>query len=1381
MATRMAVYGHIGAFEADVECFTDYTERFDAFLEANAVPTDKKANLFLATVGPGVYKLLKNLCDPSLPSGKTYPELKSILQLHYDPEPIVIAERHKFWSASQCADEPVAEFVVRLKRLSSTCKFGAFLEEALRDRLVSGLHSRLSRIQTQLLAVRDLTFAVAKSKCLAEEMASLANKDYMGEEVNTNKLYQERAVSLSRKVPCKCCGGFNHWPANCKFRNATCHACYQRGHIRPACPANRRKPSNTIPGFRGRNARGGLHLVSTDAECTPGGGADPASVLSGGVTEPCQEDEAEMFGVYNIGTTHGKVQPYQVQVNVGGNVITMEVDTGASRSTVGERIYTELLSDFPLVKGNVSLYSYSKTLVPILGCIKVPVTYRQNAEHLLELVVVQGDRPALFGRDWMNHIQIDWGHLMMCNLVKEGFNPKINIPYSETYPPRFNELLRKNELLFSTENTGIKKLTASIHLKPNVKPVFQKNRPVPYSMVTKVSQEYDRLIKADILYPMTNSEWASPTVHVVKPQGSIRVCGDYKVVNEYIRDDGYKLPNIQEVFAMIAEGGCQPKVYSVLDLAGAFNQLYLDEESAKILVLNTCKGLLGSKRLSYGVKTAPAQFQAVMDKILTGIKGVFCYIDDILLATNTIEEHMKVIKEVFARLSEYNVRINGNKCLFFRDQVQYLGHALSAEGIRPLQDKIQAIREAPRPQNVSELKSLLGMINFYGKFLPNLASKLHPLYELLNHSTVWNWTSKCEDAFEYVKYILTGDHVLMHYDSSKPLVLNVDASPYGLGAVLSHKLKDGTEKPIAFASRTLSKAEKNYAHIEKEALAIIFGVKKFHLYLYGNKFLLATDHRPLTHIFGPKNGIPSLAAARMQRWALILAGYEYVIVYRPSTENLNADLLSRLPIPNCTDVDPDENYVCYTGVHDLPITAKNVADSTNTDILLVKVYEYTASGWPNYTDDDDLRPFWNKRQELTIEDDCLLWGRRVIVPSKLQNLVLSELHECHPGMCRMKALARSFVWWPGIDQDIEDTVRSCEMCINMKDVPKVAPLILWPWATEPWQRIHIDYAEISGQHFLVIVDSHSKWMEVFPVNSLTTLTAMNILKGLFARYGFPQEVVSDNGPQFIAEDFKYFLKINVIKHTLCPPYHPSSNGLAEKHVQTFKRMFLKYEGSQQIPHKLADILFRYRNLPHTTTGKTPAELFLKRVPRTRLSLIKPCLKSKIEQKQAAAKLSKDGSFPRFRYFDVFQKVRVRNVRGGREKWIPGIIVERKGPLTYLVRVPGNDRRFVHVDHLIPDDTNVDKPSVCDVGAGLPPIPDIINGENDSERLNRPVQGIPSLGDESSTEQVIPDDNPNSLVPTIAQGTTTPVASPGASISRYGRVRRPPRRFDLYLA
>ena len=602
-----------------------------------------------------------------------------------------------------------------------------------------------------------------------------------------------------------------------------------------------------------------------------------------------------------------------------------------------------------------------------------------------------------------------------------------------------------------------------------------------------------------------------------------------------------------------------------------------------------------------------------------------------------------------------------------------------------LQDKVEAIKNARRPDNVSELKSFLGMVKYYGKFVPNLSSKLHPLYALLQHSAEWKWCAKCEEAFTYAKNMLASDQVLVHYDPSKPLVLSVDASPYGLGAVLSHKLHDGSEKPIAYASRTLTSAEINYAQIDKEGLAIVFGVKKFHLYLYGREFTLITDHQPLTRIFGPKAGIPPLAAARMQRWALLLACYQYKIEYRSSARNANADLLSRLPLASVSP-HPDEVCAHQVTVDQLPVTAKQIAERTRNDKVLAKVLEHTQSGWPNHTDEESLKPYFTRRHELTIEDGCILWGRRVVIPDAQRMHILNELHECHPGMCRMKALARSFVWWPGIDQDIEDTVRTCSACVEAHNTPKQVPLLLWPWATEPWQRIHIDYAEVKGQSFLLVVDSHSKWLESFPMSSTTSTATINALRSLFARFGLPVQVVSDNGPQFTSEEFTSFLKKNGIKHTLCPPYHPASNGLAERHVQTFKRLLEKADKKLPLQHKVANVLFHYRNTPHTTTGKTPSELFLKRAPRTQLSLVKPSLQRKVENKQAAIKKQRDGKNPKMRSFDLYQSVRVRNVRGGKERWIPGTIVQIKGPLTYLVRVPGNNRRFVHADHLIPDDS-----------------------------------------------------------------------------------------------
>ena len=442
------------------------------------------------------------------------------------------------------------------------------------------------------------------------------------------------------------------------------------------------------------------------------------------------------------------------------------------------------------------------------------------------------------------------------------------------------------------------------------------------------------------------------------------------------------------MFAKFAQGS-HPKIFSVLDLSGAFNQLKLDEESAKLLVLNTHKGLYGTSRLTYGIKVAPAQFQACMDKVLSGIDHVFCYIDDILVATSSLEEHMKVLGQVFERLVQYNVKLNQDKCLFLQDSVNYLGHEVSDMGVKPLQNKIEAIMKAPVPRNISELKSFLGMVNFYAKFVPNFAAKLHPLYGLLSQSVVWRWSQECDKAFRLAKQEIASAKVLTHFDPSLPLALSVDASPWGLGSSLCHRMPDGSEKPIAFASRALSTAEKNYAQVEKEGLAIIFGIKKFHLYLYGRreKFLLVTDHQPLVKIFGPKTGIPALAAARMQRWALLLSGYNYNIEYRKGEDNQVADMLSRLPVDSPESAHEDENYVFHTVVDSLPVTAQSIREATKKDCTLSKVLELTLNGWPHQIDDSfsDLKPYHQRKDELSIEDNCILWGRRVIIPDSLRD------------------------------------------------------------------------------------------------------------------------------------------------------------------------------------------------------------------------------------------------------------------------------------------------------------------------------------------------------------------------------------------------------------
>ena len=287
-----------------------------------------------------------------------------------------------------------------------------------------------------------------------------------------------------------------------------------------------------------------------------------------------------------------------------------------------------------------------------------------------------------------------------------------------------------------------------------------------------------------------------------------------------------------------------------------------------------------------------------MECILQGIEGVACYIDDIIITGRTTKEHLDRLEEVLKRLAQHGVKARKDKCRFLQDSVEFLGHMIDAKGIHTTPDKLQAIVDAPSPQNVTELRSFLGLLNYYGKFISQSATILHPLNALLCKNVKWRWTPQCQESFEQAKRALSSSSLLVHYDPALPIRLAADASVYGIGAVIAHVLPDGSERPVAFASRTLTSAERNYSQIEKEALALVYGVKRFHTYLYGRHFILVTDHKPLKTILSPKKGIPTLAAARLQRWAWILSAYHYDIEFRPTNEHGNADGLSRLPLPD---------------------------------------------------------------------------------------------------------------------------------------------------------------------------------------------------------------------------------------------------------------------------------------------------------------------------------------------------------------------------------------------------------------------------------------------------------------------------------------------------
>ncbi|XP_062609940.1 uncharacterized protein K02A2.6-like [Saccostrea cucullata] len=410
--------------------------------------------------------------------------------------------------------------------------------------------------------------------------------------------------------------------------------------------------------------------------------------------------------------------------------------------------------------------------------------------------------------------------------------------------------------------------------------------------------------------------------------------------------DKYPLPKIEDIFATLAGG----KNFSKLDLTQAYHHMELDEDSQDLLVINTHKGLFKYKRLPYGISSAPALWQRTIEQVLQNIPSTQVIIDDIIVTGRNDEEHLHNLKLVLDRLQSYGLHVN--------------------------------------------------------------LQKSGPLIELLNKGTKWGWNSKRDRAFNEIKDAIFSDKVLCHYDAKLPLKLTADASPYGMWSVLSHVFPDGSERPIAYASRTLNLAEKAYSQNDKEALALYWGVRKFNSYLSGHKFTLVIDHKPLLSIFNPKRSLSVMTAARLQRYAVFLSGYQYDIEFRGTKSHGNADALSRVPLPTVNQPHDGKDPIdLFYNRHfdDLPVTCVQIRRETQRDPVLSQVLDFVVREHFPQDCDEQLKPYYNRRDELNVYQGCVTWGNRVIIPNILREKVMTELHSGHIGIAKVKAVARSYV------------------------------------------------------------------------------------------------------------------------------------------------------------------------------------------------------------------------------------------------------------------------------------------------------------------------------------------------------------------------------------
>ena len=498
---------------------------------------------------------------------------------------------------------------------------------------------------------------------------------------------------------------------------------------------------------------------------------------------------------------------------------------------------------------------------------------------------------------------------------------------------------------------------------------------------------------------------------------------------------------------------------------------------------------------------------------------------------------------------------------------------------------------------------------------------------------------------------------------------------------------------------------------------MISGVKKFNYFLAGRSFVIRTDHKPLLGLIGERKPLPEMISSRMLRWALLLGAYDYHLEFMPGAKQGHCDGLSRLPLPQMTERPPTPAEVVnmLQFLDSTPITAAQIRLWTSRDPVLSAVLRYTKNGWPADANIPiEFRPYQQRIGELSCQDGCLLWGGRVIVPQQGREKMLKLLHEGHLGESRTKAFARAYIWWPRMDDDIVRIVSTCRMCNERRNQSPNVPIHPWEWPARPWDRVHIDFCgPLDGMMFLVVIDAHSKWVDIYPTKATTTAVTLDKLRTSFAAWGLPRIIVSDNAACFTCPAFQQFCAVNGIRHVTSPPYAPKSNGLAERCVQTFKRGYRMLTGS--VSTKVSRFLFQYRSTPHTTTSKSPAELFLGRQLRTHMDRLRPDVTFEIQGRQRAQKWYRDQR-SQFRQVKVGDTVwvtaldRLQGIEGC--SWLPGEVLEVAGIKVTVLLFDSGKVVQRHMDHVRRGPVGEHRPpsfddvSVADPVPAADPVPEI---------------------------------------------------------------------------
>lgn len=756
----------------------------------------------------------------------------------------------------------------------------------------------------------------------------------------------------------------------------------------------------------------------------------------------------------------------------------------------------------------------------------------------------------------------------------------------------FGELLRRNADIFRTG--GATPTSFAEHHIRTMECVPKAVPPYPINGPKKafLRKELDRLLLEGVIEEC-ESPWASPVLLVPKPKGTYRLCVDYRQLNQVTVTDTYPMPRLDDLL----HSAKSTKYMSTIDLQSGFWQVPVATEDKDKTCFVTPFGTFRFNRMPFGLKNAPMTFARLMDRFRAGLgdRAVFAYLDDILVLSDTFEQHIEDISAVFERLRQFNLRARREKCVFGRNSVKYLGHIITPEGISTDSEKVTAIANMSTPTCTKHVISFVQTCSWYRRFIPNFADIARPLTKLMKKGATFIFGDEQRAAFELLKSKLTSSPILIQADCSRPFTVRTDASNYAIGAVLLQGT-GSDERPVEFASRLLTEAEKNYSGVEKEALAVVWGTEKFRTYIEGAEVNVASDCQPLQWLFSLKT-----PTGRLARWALRLQGLNMKISYTPGRSNVVADCLSR---PFCKHDDDNTCSICFTSVEMPNIGSEDFRVQQLEDPEVKKVIDALES-------EDGVECIrWAERgfvmnNGVLYHFDAILDTEepQLVLPSQVRKEVLKDLHNSasagHYGIQRTFRKISSKFYFAGMKKYVADYVRRCEECQKYKvSNTKPAGLLQTPVPAQRFETIAVDLfgplpeTKKGNKWVLICEDTASKWVEVFSLPTATAdLCAKTLIEEIFLRFGTCRKIISDNGVQFISDVMQQVTYCFDIDTPFIPVYHPESNPVERKNreLKTMLAILVQNEHRTWDEH-LPSVRFAFNSTHTDATGYTPAYL-----------------------------------------------------------------------------------------------------------------------------------------------------------------------------------------------